>query len=144
MNVKIADLMAKRVITAQKHHSIEHLRGIMARNRIHAVPIVGPEGEALGIVTTTDLARKVKDSSPVTRIMSESIICLPAYNEVSAAARIMLKHKIHHVVVTHENKVVGMITSFDLLKLVDGKRFAVRNAPKTLGKAAQRRRSLRS
>ena len=144
MNVKIADLMSKRIITAQKHHSVEHLRGIMERNRIHAVPIVGAEGEALGIVTSTDLARKVKESSPVSRVMSEDVICLPAYNEVSAAARIMLKHKIHHVVVTHEHKVIGMITSFDLLKLVDGKRFAIRNAPKTLGKAAQRRRALRA
>lgn len=144
MNVKIADLMAKRVITAQKHHSVEHLRGIMARNRIHAVPIVDSEGEALGIVTTTDLARKVKGESPVTRVMTEGVTCVPAYNDVSVAARIMRKHKIHNVVVTHEKKVVGIITSFDLLKLVDGKRFAPRNAPKTPGKAAQRRRSLRS
>ena len=144
MNVKIADLMSKRVITAQKHHSVEHLRGMMARNRIHAVPIVGAEGEPLGIVTSTDLARKVKDSSPVSRVMNEGVICLPAYNEVSAAARIMLKHRVHHVVVTHENQVVGMITSFDLLKLVDGKRFSVRDAPKKLGKAAQRRRALRA
>ena len=120
MNVKIADLMAKRVITAQRHHNVEHLRGIMERNRIHAVPIVGAEKEALGIVTTADLARKIKGESPVTRIMSDRVVCVPAYNDVSVAARIMRKHKIHHVVVTHEKKVVGMISSFDLLKLVEG------------------------
>ena len=50
MNTKIADLMAKRVITAQPHHSIEHVRGLMQRNRIHSVPVVGPENVALGIV----------------------------------------------------------------------------------------------
>ncbi len=137
MNVKIADLMAKRVITAQKHHSVEHLRGIMARNRIHALPIVGPEGEALGIVTTADLARKVKGESPATRVMTNHVVCVPAYNDVSVAARIMRKHRIHHVVVTHEKKVVGMISSFDLLKLVEGKRFAMHNAPQANRKAAR-------
>lgn len=129
MNVKIADLMAKRVITAQRHHNVEHLRGLMARNRIHAVPIVGNDREALGIVTSADLARKVKGESPVTRVMSNHVVCVPAYNDVSVAARIMRKHKIHHVVVTHEKKVVGMISSFDLLKLVEGKRFTMKNAP---------------
>lgn len=129
MNVKIADLMARRVITAQRHHSVDHLRGLMERNRIHAVPIVGAQGEAVGIVTTADLARRVKGQSPITRIMSERVICVPAYNDVSAAARVMRKHKIHHVVVTHEKAVVGIISSFDLLKLIEGKRFAMRNAP---------------
>ena len=45
MSVKIADLMAKRVISAQPHHSVDHVRGVMERNRIHALPILGPEGE---------------------------------------------------------------------------------------------------
>lgn len=131
MNVKIADLMAKRVITAQPHHSVDHVRQMVERNRIHAVPVVGPEGEALGIVTTTDLARKVSGESPVKRIMATEVHTVPAYNDAHIAARIMRKRRIHHVVVTHEQKVVGMISSFDLLKLVEDHRFAMKNAPKS-------------
>jgi len=129
MNIKIADLMAKRVLTAQAHHSLDHVRDMMERNRVHAIPIVGPDGEALGIVTTADAARKVKGETPVKRIMTGHVYQVPAYNDVSAAARIMLKHKIHHVVVTHEKRVVGIVSSFDLLKLVDGHRFVMKNSP---------------
>ena len=129
MNLKIADLMAKRVITAQPHHSLDHVRGLMERNRIHAVPIVGPEGQASGIVSTADAARNLKGETPVKRVMSERVFCVPAYNDVSTAARIMRKHNIHHVVVTHEKRVVGIISSFDLLKLVEGRRFAMKNGP---------------
>ena len=129
MNVKIADLMAKRVITAQPHHTVEHLRGLMERNRIHALPIVGPEKEALGIVTTADLAGKLKDGTPASKVMTDGVRAVPAYNDVSVAAKIMRKNKIHHVVVTHEKRVVGMISSFDLLKLVEGQRFATKSAP---------------
>ena len=93
MNVKIADLMAKRVITAQPHHTVEHLRGLMERNRIHALPIVGPEKEALGIVTTADLAAKVKDATPASKVMTNGVRAVPAYNDVSVAAKIMRKNK---------------------------------------------------
>ena len=41
----------------------------------------------------------------------------------------MRKNKIHHVVVTDNKKVVGLISSFDLLSLVDGKRFQLKQAP---------------
>jgi len=129
MNLNIADIMAKRVITAQPHHSVDHLRGLMQRNRIHAVPVVGPDREALGIVTTADLTAALKGGTPASRIMSENVHCVPAYNGVQVAARIMRKHKIHHVVVTHEKRVVGMISSFDLLKLVEGRRFVMKNPP---------------
>jgi len=120
--------MARRVITAQPHHSVEHVRRIMERNRIHAVPVVGPDNQALGIVTTADLTRRVKDTSPVSRIMTDGVIVVPAYNDAEVAARIMRKHRTHHVVVTHEKEVVGIISSFDLLKLVEGHAFVAKNA----------------
>jgi len=129
MNVKIADVMAKRVIAAQPHHTVEHVRGLFERNRIHAVPVVGGDGAPLGIVTSADLAHELKNATPVNRIMTEGVRKVPAYNDVSTAARIMRRHKIHHVIVTHEKKVVGMISSFDLLKLVEGHRFEMKGAP---------------
>ncbi len=129
MTVKIADLMARRVITSTPHQTVGHVRDMMARNKIHSIPIVGPNEEPVGIVTTADLARRVKDASPVSRVMARDIVVVPAYNDVSVAARVMRKHKIHHVVVTHEKQVVGLISSFDLLKLIEGKRFAMSNAP---------------
>lgn len=136
MNLKIADLMSKRVVSAQPHHTVEHVRGLLTRNRIHAVPVVGPEAEVLGIVTSVDLADDLKQASPVSQVMTDSVRTVPAYNEVSTAARIMRKHKIHHVVVTHEKRVVGMISSFDLLKLIEGHRFTMKSAP-TPGKRSK-------
>ena len=130
MTAKISDLMAKRVVKAAPHHKVGHIRDIMARNRIHAVPIVGSNDEPVGIVTTADLARRVKDESPVSRIMSSNVTVVPAYNNVDVAARIMRKRKIHHVVVTHEKKVVGIISSFDLLKLVEERRFISKDVAK--------------
>jgi signal-transduction protein with cAMP-binding, CBS, and nucleotidyltransferase domain len=61
--------------------------------------------------------------------MTKPVHTIPQYDDVSTAARIMRNHRIHRVVVTHEQKVVGILSSFDLLKLVEGHRFVTKNAP---------------
>jgi CBS domain-containing protein len=139
MNVKISDLMIERVITAQPHHTVEHVRGMMERNRISAVPVVGPDGEAVGIVTSTDLVANPGDGTPIGRVMTERVHSVPAYNDVHVAARVMRNHKIHHVVVTHEKQVVGIISSFDLLKLVEDHRFVMKSAPESVKRKVKER-----
>jgi CBS domain-containing protein len=62
-------------------------------------------------------------------VMTEGVYTVPKYDDVSIAARVMRNHKIHRVVVTHEKKVVGVLSSFDLLKLVEGHRFVAKNPP---------------
>lgn len=139
MNLKIADLMAKRVIAAVPHHTVAHVRDMMQRNKVHAIPIVGPDMEALGIVSSVDLARRLKDGTPISRVMSRELKTIPAYNDVSAAARAMRRGKIHHLVVTHEKRVVGVISSFDLMKLVEGHRFVMKPAPTKTGKKSRKK-----
>jgi signal-transduction protein with cAMP-binding, CBS, and nucleotidyltransferase domain len=41
----------------------------------------------------------------------------------------MRNHGIHRVVVTHEQKVVGVLSSFDLLTLVEDRRWVAKNPP---------------
>jgi CBS domain-containing protein len=128
MNATIADLMSKRVITVQRHHSVDHVRGLMLRNRVHAVPVVDTEGRPVGIVTSTDLVPERDGGAPVSTLMATEVRTVPAYNAVHVAARIMRHRRIHHVVVTHEKKVVGLISSFDLLKLVEDHHFVAKSA----------------
>jgi len=131
MSVKVHDLMAKRVITAQPHHTIEHVRGLMQRNRIHAVPIVDTGGKPVGFVSSADLTIEGRKDRPISSVMTDTVFTIPQYNDVHVAARMMRNRRIHHVVVTHEQQVVGIISSFDLLKLVEGKRFVVKNLSAT-------------
>lgn len=129
MNVKIADLMAKQVITSQPHHTVDHVRKIMQRNHISAVPIVNGDNEPLGIITSNDLNRGLKGTTPVSSILQPHVYQVPAYNDISIAAKVMRKHKIHHLLVTHEGSVVGIISAFDLLQLIDEHRFSRRHPP---------------
>jgi CBS domain-containing protein len=129
MNVKVNELMTASVVTSEPHQSIEHVRSVLDRNRISAVPVVDSEGRPVGIVSQTDLVHDLKPGAPISTIMTGKVYTVPQYDDVSIAARVMRNHKIHRVVVTHEQKVVGMLSAFDLLKLVEGHRFVAKNAP---------------
>lgn len=129
MNVKITDLMVKNVVTTFPHKSVSHVKQIMSKNRISAVPVVNSDNEPVGIITSNDLHKGLNDSSPISKYLADHVYQVPAYNDASVAAKIMRKHNIHHVLVTHEGKIVGIISSFDLLQLIDEHRFAMKNNP---------------
>ena len=129
MSVKVEELMTKSVITAQPHQSVEHVRNMLERNSISSVPVVDSDGHPIGIVSLTDLVQELKPAAPISQIMTEKVYTIPQYDDTSIAARVMRNHKIHHVVVTHEQKVVGILSAFDLLKLVESHRYVAKNAP---------------
>lgn len=123
MSVKVNELMTASVITAQPHHSIEHVRDMVDKNNISSIPVVDSENHPIGIVSLMDLAHDLKSGSLVSSIMTERVYTIPQYNDASAAARLMRNHHIHHVVVTHEKQIVGMLSAFDLLRLVEEHRY---------------------
>ena len=129
MNVKINELMTESVVTVEPHQSIEHVRKILDSNGISAMPVVDSEHRPIGIISSTDLAQDLKGGAPISKVMTEKVYTVPQYDDVSIAARVMRNHKIHRVVVTHEKRVVGMLSAFDLLKLVEDHRFVAKNAP---------------
>ena len=129
MNIKVHDIMVASVITTHQHQTVGHVKGIMRRNGIHSVPIVNDENEVLGIVTTNDFVDDVSDEAHVRQIMSRNVLTVPQYSGVHIAARVMRNHKIHHLVVTNEKKIVGVLSSFDLLRMVEDHRFVMKNPP---------------
>ena len=129
MNVKVADLMTESVVTTEPHATIDRVRRTLQRNKIGALPVVDTEGRPVGIVSTTDLVPNLKPDAPVSTIMTEKVYTVPKYDDVSVAARVMRNHKIHRVIVTHEQEVVGVLSAFDLLELVEGHRWIAKNPP---------------
>jgi CBS domain-containing protein len=129
MNVKAGELMTASVVTTEPHATVEHVRGMMERNKVGAIPVVDAHDVPVGIISLSDLTPEVRPGSPVSGLMTEKVYTVAQYDDVSTAARVMRNHRIHRVVVTHEKKVVGMLSAFDLLKLVEGHRFVAKNSP---------------
>lgn len=139
MTVKVRDLMSNNVITTQPHFTVGQLKEKMAKRSVSNVPVVSPDNEPIGVVSASDLIAAEKEGSPISNIMSEKVYTIPEYEDVSVAARMMRNHNIHHLIVTEEHKVVGVISSFDLLQLVEGRRFVMKNPPTPKSKGRGKR-----
>jgi signal-transduction protein with cAMP-binding, CBS, and nucleotidyltransferase domain len=90
---------------------------------------VDADDQPIGIVTSTDLVEEHPPGLGVTEVMSTKVYVVPRYEDVHIAARVMRNHGIHHVVVTEGRKVVGVLSSWDLLKLVEEHRFVMKQPP---------------
>ncbi len=125
MRIQVQDFMSSPVSTAVGESRVSEIRALMKRKGIHAVPIIKyskklPDVEVTirGIVTGSDLNKEIDDKSPVEEIMSSNIHIIHKHSSAQAAAKMMLKHKVHHLVVMDNGKIVGMISSLDFVKLV--------------------------
>jgi len=91
--------------------------------------VVGPDGEPVGIITASDLLDDRSDASIVASFMSHPAFTVPSSEQPHVAARIMRNHRLHHVVVVDHHRVVGMVSAFDLLALVEEHRYTAKPAP---------------
>ena len=132
--------MTSPVMTTTRHQTFGHVKRVLGEHHASCMPVVDSDGTPTGMVTASDLIINHPENSPVSSFMSDHVYTVQPYNDVSLAARIMRNHKIHHVVVTEKNKVVGLISSFDLLRLVEDHRFVMKNPPTESKKKGGKRR----
>jgi CBS-domain-containing membrane protein len=119
MTISVAHIMSSDVVFASLDHTVDHVRELMASKHINALPVVDKNKKIMGIVTTADVARRVKDDTLVSHVMSDMVVMVGATDSVGVAARSMREHRIHHLVVTDDRKVVGIVSSYDLLELFE-------------------------
>ena len=49
--MKVQDLMISPVVVTQKNKTVKHVRDLLDRKHINAIPVLSMEGEIEGIVT---------------------------------------------------------------------------------------------
>ena len=110
----VGDLMTVDLTGLIPTDRIGRARDLQISLGIHALPVMDGNN-VLGIVTSTDLVDDWPEDDPVTSIMSPAPTSIEAEATVGEAAALMLAERIHHLMVTDETGVIGILSSFDLL-----------------------------
>lgn len=126
MQKKVKDFMSTPVTTTAGDISVLEIREIMKEKGIHAIPVVSYKNDTLkveltirGIITATDINKKISENATVEEVMSSSSVHVIHVDATAqSAAKMMLKHNVHHLVVMDEGEIVGMISSLDFVKIV--------------------------
>jgi acetoin utilization protein AcuB len=100
-------------------YRLDAVAAAMERGRFRQVPVVDDARRLIGIVTARDLRQHVGywESTKVSAAMTEPAIAVRPDDPIELAARILLERKIGGLpVVDQERRVVGVLTTSDLLR----------------------------
>lgn len=129
----VADLMTRSVTTLRATDSALLAKETMMRQRIRHIPVISEEGAFEGLVTQRDLLaatisrfadvdaaiqEEIDSGIPLANIMITDVIMVSPGCSVRKAADILLANKFGCLPVVEGDKLVGIITEADFLKLV--------------------------
>ena len=125
-------LMRATMETIASERTVLEAARTMAEKRIGSLLVI-EAGEMVGIVTETDVVKKVigaclpASSTSVGAVMNYPLIQIDINRTVRDASRLMAEQRIRHLAVTEDNKIVGLLSVRDLVKMV-----SVRDKPRFL------------
>jgi len=130
--LKVKDIMNEDVFTLQADETLAHLRALMDAKHIRHVPIIDADNRFVGLLSQRDLLAQTismfadideKEQEDLDRsislfnVMKRDIIAADPDMDLRTAIAIMLKHKYGCLPVVAEDKLVGIVTEADFLKL---------------------------
>jgi signal-transduction protein with cAMP-binding, CBS, and nucleotidyltransferase domain len=118
---EISDYMSSTIISVGPDSTVQETAQFMHEKNIGSV-LIKENDEFIGIVTETDLSRKVLGGGmdpKVTKVAAvmtpQPIVTLDCHQSVTEANAFMAKKKIRHLPITEDGKIVGMISVKDLV-----------------------------
>lgn len=119
--VTVRELMAKSIVCGDPRGSLVDAAALMRSHRISALAVL--DGTSIvGIVTERDMLRAVADgrnpaATHISQYMTHSPITIDAAEPAAKAAAIMVAHRVRHLPVTDNDRLVGFLSARDLLAL---------------------------
>jgi CBS domain-containing protein len=141
--MKAKDVMSRKVVAVERWLTLPELAKIFEEKAISGAPVVDEAGAILGVVSQTDLVRARRESAGgvplyhreldgaegsfgvhleelegarVDEIMTPGAISLDVETPVAKVAKVMLKSRIHRVLITKGHKLAGIVTTMDLMR----------------------------
>lgn len=127
--------------------SVAEVSKLLATRGISGAPVLDDSGRILGVVSQSDLVRQTDHPStmgesgrfftnvneyrdlanlprdlsdtPVEAVMTKEVYTIPRDSSAAMGASIMRERKVHRLLVTDQGVLVGVVTSLDLLRVVE-------------------------
>lgn len=135
------DLMQKRVVSVKPGMLVHELAKLLDEKRISGAPVVDHDGHLIGVVSKSDLVHhelegadvyadsaaklprgfheEAPDRTTVADIMTPAVIEAREDAPARDLAKLMRRRRIHRVFITRGRRLMGIVTTLDLLKLVE-------------------------
>lgn len=119
----VKSIMTKSVVSIDREKLVCEVEGLFVAKNISAAPVVDEAGKIVSLVTKSDINRfHFTEGDPYyTRaweIASPEIVTIDESASIKEAANLMLDKHLHHLMVVDSDGMVGLVSSFDFIKLL--------------------------
>ena len=123
MNFEVREIMDKNPKTADPNMNAAELSSKMLAEGIQQMPVVF-EDKLVGLITVHDLWKQYKDKTTlsalkVSDVMNTNILKISPKDKVGTAAELFADKRFKSLLVVNlDNKLKGVVTAFDIIKIV--------------------------
>ena len=125
--MKASDVMVPHVITIGPELDVRAVANTLAANGISAVPVIDINNKILGIVSESDLTRRIGSGAERKRparphgskakdVMTHKVITVDPDASLQAIANLFEKHGIKRVPVVKNGRIVGIVSRANLVQ----------------------------
>ena len=126
----ISEIMTKNLVTANVTDGLKEINGLLKTNNIRHIPIVSGD-KLVGIISKTDIMRlsfgdiyegqenadeAVFDMLTTEQVMVSNPTTVNAHDTIKEVAELMSNVEFHALPVLDDGKIVGIISTTDLIK----------------------------
>ena len=143
--IHVQSVMQRHPVTIHDYETVQDAVGKMTENHVSALPVVDDGHYLKGILTISDLLRVVQDAErtlesdlaiydqsfivadmiretlgtdEVASVMSGVSITVRQEDSLKTAAKLMIEHQIHHLlVVSKDMRLLGIVSAIDFVRL---------------------------
>jgi CBS domain-containing protein len=126
-DMRTCDVMSSPVVSVPPDAPLKEVAATLVEHGINAMPVVDAGDRLIGIVSEADLlsleTQTGRGPAPARartagEVMRQSVYTVTGDTDATAAARLMLRHRLKSVPVVAGERVVGMVARRDLLRLL--------------------------
>lgn len=130
--LRVADVMSTQLITLTPMDSLKKARETMEKHRIRHIPVISSEAGFVGLLSQRDVLKaavshfadmqsgvrdEIESGIPIAEAMSAHVVTIPPDTPISVAGKLLLEHKFGCLPVLSNNKLQGILTETDFIKL---------------------------
>ena len=116
--VPVSQIMTKELVTLSPTESLYDAERLFKKHQIRHIPVV--EGDKLiGIVSYSgeeEVTSVVYDMYTIPQIMAKTPLTVSADTSIKEVAEILSKQSFHSIPVVEKGKLVGLVTTTDLIR----------------------------
>ncbi len=144
--MKVRDIMTTDVVTAEADTAVSVVAQLMDRGGLSGIPVVGPAGEVLGIVSELDLIARNQRLEPphffqildgripletpghyakrlrhilgteARDVMTEKVVTIGPDEDLEVLAELMTKKGVNPIPVVEHGRILGIVSRADIIR----------------------------